>query len=314
MSACIETMFSVREKPWHYEMTKEVTKIIQEAPTSFEALVAAGLDWEVQPQKLFLEGSDVAIPNAAANVRSSDGKVLGIVTDRYKIVQNTDAFAFTDALLGFGDVHYETAGALMGGRKIWLLAKMPTTTVLGDDVEPYLCFTNTHDGSGAVRCMMTPVRVVCNNTLNLALSTAKRSWSVKHTGNINRKILEARETLGLAEWYMKKLDETAEQLADIKIDLEQVQRIVRGMFPVKDSDSACKRRNAKAALDSYTMCYLAPDLVQYRGTAWGAINAMADMVAHTDPNRQTSNYAENNWNRIMNGHALVDQMVAAVTK
>lgn len=311
MSACVETMFSVREKPWHYEMTKDVTKIIQEAPTSFEALVAAGLDWEVQPQKIFLEGSDVAIPNAAANVRSSDGKVLGIVTDRYKIVQNTDAFAFTDTLIG-GDVRYETAGSLMGGRKIWLLAKMPTTTILGDDVEPYLCFTNTHDGSGAVRCMMTPVRVVCNNTLNLAISGAKRSWSVKHTGDINRKIAEAKETLGLAEKYMEKLDETAERLADVKIDMEQVMNIVKGMFPYKDTDSECVKRNAKAAIDTYQICYLAPDLVQYRGTAWGAVNAMADMVAHSEPNRRTANYAENNWNRIMGGHTLVDQMVTAV--
>lgn len=312
MSACVETMFSVREKPWHYEMTKEVTKIIQEAPTSFDALRAAGLDWTVEPQKIFLEGSDTAIPNAAANVRSSDGKVLGIVTDRYKVVQNVDAFAFTDTLIG-GDVHYETAGSLMGGRKIWLLAKLPTTTILGDDVEPYLCFTNTHDGSGAVRCLMTPVRVVCNNTLNLAISKAKRSWSVKHTGDINRKIAEARETLGLADQYMEKLSETAERLADVKIDLEAVQNIVKGMFPVKDDDSPTKKRNAQDAYDTYTACYLAPDLMQFRGTGWGAVNAMADMVAHSRPDRQTANYAENNWNRIMSGHVLVDQMMAAVS-
>lgn len=306
MSANVETMFSTREKPWHGLGT-----IVQEAPTSLDAMHLAGLDWTVEPRRIQYEGGEGYIENAAANVRSSDGAVLGLVTDRYKIVQNVDAFAFTDTLIG-GDVHYETAGSLMGGRKIWLLARMPETSILGDAVEPFMCFTNTHDGSGAVRCMMTPVRVVCNNTLNLAISGAKRSWSVKHTGDINRKILEAREALELADIYMKRLDETAEKLADVRIDLEQVQNIVKGMFPVKDSDSECKKRNAKAALDSYTICYMAPDLMQYRGTGWGAVNAMADMVAHTAPNRMTANYQENNWSRIMGGHVLVDQMTAAV--
>ena len=308
MAALVETMMYVRERPWHGLGT-----MVQEAPTSLDALHLAGLDWTVEPKKIQVAETGVQIPNAVANVRSSDGAVLGVVSDRYRLVQNVDAFAFTDTLIG-GDVHYETAGSLMNGRKIWLLARMPKTQILGDEVEPYMCFTNSHDGSGAVRGMMTPIRVGCNNTLNLAIAPAKRAWSVKHTGDINRKILEARETLGLAEQYIGKLGEEAERLADIRIDMEQVIQIVKGMFPVRDSDSECKKRNAKAAVDDYTVCYLAPDLLQFRGTGWGAVNAMADLVAHSKPNRLTANWSENNWSRIMNGHVLVDQMMAAVSK
>ena len=307
MANAVETMFSMREKPWHYEMTKEVTKIIQEAPTSYDALVAAGLNWEVESKKIQLAETGIEIPNAWANVRNTDGKVLGIVTDRYKIVQNVDAFSFTDTLIG-GEVRYETAGSLLGGRKIWLLAQMPKTTVLGDDVEPYLCFTNTHDGSGAVRVMMTPVRVVCNNTLNLALRTAKRSWSVKHTGDPAKKIAEARETLGLANEYMSSLNEQAEKFTEVKVDEATVEAMLKNLFPVGEKASDTVKRNAQANKDAFIMCYAAPDIAQYYGTAWGVINAAADMVAHAQPHKNTATYDENRWNQIMNGHALVDSV------
>lgn len=307
MAHAVESMFSVREKPWHYEMTKDVTKIIQEAPTSFDALVAAGLNWTVEPQKVTVLGENTAIPNVVANVRSSDGKVLGVVSDRYKIVQNLDAFAFTDTLIG-GDVRYETAGALNDGRRVWLLAKMPSMKIVGDEVEPYMCFTNTHDGKGAVRVLMTPVRVVCNNTLNLAISGAKRAWSVRHVGDINAKIAEARETLGLAEEYMVNLGQYADHLANVRVDEDTLQRVLGAMFDVKETDTDQKKRNAQKFKDNFMICYAAPDIAKFAGTAWGAVNAMADMVAHCPPNRETQNYAENNWGRIMDGHKLVDQM------
>ena len=162
MPALVESMMYVREKPWHGLGTQ-----VEEAPTSAEALRMAGLDWNVVQRNIQVCGG-AKIQNYKANIRDSDGTVLGVVTDRYKIVQNAEAFEFTDSLIG-GEVRYETAGSLNGGRKIWLLAKLPETEIVGDKTEPYLCFTNTHDGSGAIRVCMTPIRVVCNNTLNLAL-------------------------------------------------------------------------------------------------------------------------------------------------
>lgn len=187
MAANVETMFYVREKPWHGLGT-----CVEEAPTSADALRLAGLDWEVKQRNIQVCGG-AKIENFKANVRSSDGAVLGVVSDRYQIVQNAEAFSFTDELIG-GDVRYETAGSLQNGKKIWLLARMPVQKIVGDDVEPYLCFSNTHDGSGSIRVCMTPIRVVCNNTLNLALNSAVRSWSTKHVGDIDHKMQEARHT------------------------------------------------------------------------------------------------------------------------
>lgn len=306
MPAAVETMVYTREKPWHGLGT-----MVEEAPNSADALRLAGLDWTVEQRPVFLEGSSVEIPNYKANVRSKDGKVLGVVTDRYRIVQNTEAFEFTDGLIG-GDVRYETAGSLLGGKKVWLLAKMPTVKVAGDDTEPYLCFSNTHDGSGAVKVCMTPVRVVCNNTLNLALSGAKRFWSVKHVGKLSEKMAEAQEALELADAYMHELDKSAEQLANKRVTDDEVRKVLDDLFPTDEKSTELMKRHAQRMKDEFWTCIFMPDIKQFRGTAWGAINAMADMVGHTAPNRQTKNYAENNWGRIMNGHVLVDAMAKAL--
>lgn len=304
MAANIETMFSVREKPWHYEMTKDKTKILQEAPTSAEAIKLAGLDWSVEKKAVYT-GDSIEINGYFANTRNTDNKVLGIVTDRYKVVQNSEAFEFTDNLIG-NDVHYETAGSLQGGKKIWLLAKMPETKVAGDVVEPYLCFTNSHDGTGAIKACMTPIRVVCNNTLNLALNTAKRMWSTGHKGNMEAKLAEAKYTLQLAETYMYELDKKADDLANVSVSIKQIATILDELFPVKDTDSDIKKKNVAEAKNEYFKCYNAPDLDKFIGSAWGAINAMVDMADHSEPRRNTSNYSENNWGRIIDGHVMVD--------
>lgn len=307
MSAEVETMFYAgREVPWHGLGVQ-----VENAPTSAEALKLAGLDWEVKQKEISLKGDDDSIPNYVANVRSTDDKVLGIVTKRYSIVQNKDAFEFTDNLIK-GDVRYETAGSLYEGKKIWLLAKMPKTHLVGDDVEPYMCFTNTHDGSGAVTVCMTPIRVVCNNTLNIALSSAKRRWSVKHTGSISSKMYEAEECLGLAGRYMEELGTQAERLANKKVTDDEMKAILDELFPQNGDMSEREKTGMKKLRDGYMICYFAPDIAQYRNTAWGMINAMSDMVDHAEPLRKTKNYKANNFDRIVNGHYLLDKIVERV--
>lgn len=301
MSANVETMMYVREKPWHGLGT-----MVQEAPTSAEAIKLAGIDWTVVGNPIY-DGKGAKIPGYVANTRDSDGKVLGIVTDRYTPVQNAEAFSFTDHLIG-GNVKYETAGSLRSGRQVWLLAKMPATKVAGDDVEPYLCFTNTHDGSGAVKVCMTPIRVVCNNTLNLALSSARRSWSTAHIGNVQAKIHEAQETLELAAHYMIELDTQAKKYANITLREGWLNKMMSEWFPIQEDDSDIKKRNIKAVRDTFISCYCAPDIAQFNGTAWGVINAASDML-HKEPRRKTANYNENHFYRIVMGHPLMDMVV-----
>ena len=311
MAANVETMMYVREKPWHGLGT-----MVAEAPTSADALRLAGLDWTVNQTPVYTDAG-IEIHGYKANRRSSDDAILGIVSDRYKIVQNTEAFEFTDALIGEtenGVVKYETAGSLAGGKRIWLLAKMPTQKVLDDDIEPYMVFTNSHDGTGAIRIAMTPQRVVCQNTLNIALNTAKRQWSTKHVGDMQSKLEEAKLCLQLADKYMNGLAEEAERLANAKLYKEQIDEILDEMFPIGDDTTERKKNNINDFKNGYYMCYLRPDIAQFMNTAWGAVNAMSDVVTHSAPKRNTANYAENRWGKIMDGHAIFDQFCSLVNQ
>lgn len=161
--------------------------------------------------------------------------------------------------------------------------------------------------------MHDPVRVVCNNTLNIALSTAKRSWSAKHMGDMDSKIAEARQALELASKYMKELDIYADKLANKKVTDPEIQKILDEMFPVPEDATPAAKKTAEMAQTEFWVCYNMPDIRKYYGTAWGAINAMADMADHTQPRRMTKNYAENNWSRIIDGHALVDKIASILS-
>ncbi len=309
MSVNVESMFYVRTAPWHGLGTKVI-----EAPDSEGALIAAGLNWNVVQEPIYTREEEM-IDGYRANVRDSDRRVLGVVTDRYKIVQNREAFAFTDELLGEG-VRYETAGSLQGGRRVWLLAHMPHEYIIsGERISPYLLFSNAHDGSGAIKVALMPIRVVCQNTLNLALNTAKRSWSMNHTGDIRGKMKEAKDTLFMAETYMDELGKEFESLRKKKLTDKQVMDYIEILLPVEDGSTPQQIRNMKRLQEDMKRRYFdAPDLKDVGNNAYRFINAVSDFATHSKPLRKTANYKENLFARTVEGNPLIDkayQMVSA---
>lgn len=309
MAANVEIMFSTREKPWHGLGT-----MVAEAPTSAEALELAGLDWQVLQREIYT-GSGQKIPGYRVNVRDSDEKILGVVSDRYKVVQNEEAFAFTDALLGEG-VRYETAGSLQSGKRVWMLAKLPNEYIItGEQISPYLVFCNAHDGSSAIKVAMTPVRVVCSNTLNLALSTTKRCWSAKHTTNISEKLDEARETLLFAESYMAELGKEIHELQKVKLSDRKVLEYIHMLLPVQENMTIQQKKNIRTLRENMKQRYFeAPDLLDVGKNAYRFVNAVSDFATHNKPLRATPNYKENLFMRTLDGNALIDrayQMVKA---
>ena len=309
MSANVETLMYVSNEengrfvPWHGLGTA-----VENAPTSAEAIELAGLNWKVNPQPVYTDfptGGKIEIPNAKANVRDSDGKVLGIVTDRYQIVQNIDAFDFTDSLIGEGCT-YETAGALDGGKKVFLLAKMPQKRILEEEFDPYICFTNTFDGSGSIKAVMTPVRVVCQNTLSLALNGATRKWSTRHVGRLDLKLEEARHTLQLANKYMDKLADTADILANTTITEDEAMKVLDKLFPVSSEASDRQKANMAEKKEQFMICMFAPDILKYKGTAYQMVQAASDFATHTAPQRMTTTYQERNFNKVLDGHPIID--------
>ncbi len=302
MAANVETMFYTREKPWHGLGTR-----VETAPTSKEALIMAGLNWKVIQQPI-MTTEGMVIEGYKANVRDIDQKVLGVVSNRYKVVQNEEAFAFTDALLGEG-VTYETAGSLADGKRTWMLAILPHRYIIaGDEITPYLVFMNSHDGSGAIKAAMTPIRVVCQNTLNLALSTAKRSWSTNHIGDISGKLEDARNTLQLANNYMVELGRGIDELQRIKLTDKQVLDYIEQFFPVSEDMSIQQRKNMKTLQEDMKIRYFdAPDLSHVGKNGYRFINAVSDFATHSKPLRETANYKENLFARTIDGNVMIDK-------
>jgi phage/plasmid-related protein TIGR03299 len=307
MAANVETMFYTRTAPWHGLGTR-----VLEAPTSSAALSLAGLDWRVI-QKPVLTEDGLFISGFKANVRDRDNQVLGVVSDRYKVVQNEDAFAFTDELLGEG-VTYETAGSLQNGRRTWILAKLPQRYIIsGDEIDPYLVFMNSHDGTGAIKAAMTPIRVVCQNTLNLALSTARRSWSTIHTGDIHGKLQDARNTLLYADRYMAALGKTIEELSRQKLSDRQVLEYIDALFPLPEDASEARKKNLGKLKEDLKLRYFdAPDLQHVGKNAYRFVNAVSDFATHARPLRERSSYRESLFGRTVDGNVLIDRAFGLV--
>ena len=258
MSANVETMFSVRETPWH-----GLGRIVMDAPASREALKLAGLDWQVESRNIY-SGTGAMIPGYRANVRSTDEAVLGVVSDRYRIAV--------------------------------------------DEVTPYLVFFNSHDGSSGVKVAMTPVRVVCQNTLNLALGTAKRIWTARHTENVLLRVQDARETLQLANSYMGELGKGIHELTTIKLSDRKVQEFINEFFPVtEDLTDGQRKNNLRLQEDLKARYYNAPDLEWVGKNGWRFVNAVSDFATHADPIRKTRNYNENLFLRTAEGNPMIDK-------
>ena len=320
MSANVEWMFSGNNvTPWH-----GIGEIIKGTLSSEEAIKVARLDWDVVPMPIY-DGNGRELKGYKVNQRSSDGKNLGVVTDRYKIVQNREAFAFTDALLGEG-VQYETAGSLDSGKRVWMLARMEGTEIAEEQVDPYLVFTNSHDGKGAVRVAAVPVRVVCQNTLNLALTQASRHWTCTHKGDIQSKLDEARYTLASAERYMKALEEEFGELKLKKVTESQVKNMTEKLLELEfdslykkaiktgkvvDFKEAVRQQKFEDKLnrkrtDILNIYFDKPDLRGTEHTAFRFVNAVSDYATHNTDHKNTRNYQENLFMKTIDGNSLID--------
>ena len=275
-----------------------------------DALKFAGLDWEVDSRPIFDDNGN-PYPNYRANVRNDNDDLLGIVSNKYHIVQNYEAFEFVDNLVNEG-FKFDRAGSFRDGRSIWVMGNLPEEKILGDDISNNVIFVNSHDGTSGVKVMMTPIRIICSNMMNYALREADRIWAVKHTGSITYKLEEAKATLGLATKYMEALNNEAERLSKIKISEAQIDAIFDKLFPIDATTTARKINNIAVMKDNYIHCYNAADIANFKGTVYGALQAMSDYISHKEPVRASGNYYSNRWNTLVNGDTMFDSFYKAV--
>ena len=288
-------VFTENQPAWH---GLGVT-LPSDALDSREALQYSGLaEWGLTKQPVYSgnpeDGFDV-IPGKHAVTRQTDRRVLGVVGDGYSIVHNEDAFDWMDSLLGGEGFHYKTAGALRNGQIVWLLAKAPFTIDLPDSpVDQYVLLTNSHDGSGAVKACVTPVRVVCMNTLTAALSRPSREYKIRHTTNAAQKLSEAQRVLGLAKGAKARMEAEAKRLRKIKLTDAGFAAFLTELVEAPEQEGR-KRTAALETRARISSIYReAPDQKPISGTAWGAFNAVTHYFDHVVKSREGTGSAEEN--------------------
>jgi len=304
------SFMSVQEKAWHGLGT-----ILDNPATSQEAIENAGLDFIVEKKPVYVpvitmdrdaagEGDDILVQRNIKNVdgtqysqmrvvedrfatfRTDNGHPFGIVGSRYEIVQNRDAFAFFDAIVGEGEAIYETAGALGNGETIFITAKLPSYIRVGanDDIEKYLLLTSTHDGSGSIQAMFTPIRVVCNNTLNAALKSNASRVTIRHTKSVHDNLKKAHTILGITNKLSEELAGIYNNMAKVRITDKQltdyIETVVLGdtlerMLQKDDKfDLSTRTSNVMANMVKYAYEHPTQQLATTKGTAWGAYQAV----------------------------------------
>lgn len=277
MSANIDTMMYVGETPWHKRGTR-----LNNPATAEEALKTAKLDWEVKKEPLFRVMSEKV--EAYATVRKDTNCVLGIVGERYTILQNKEAFSFFDAVVGEKAAIYHTAGSLGQGEKIWILAKLPESVSIlkGDQVDNYILLAHSHDGSLRINFMLTPIRVVCQNTLNATLASSNETRiSLKHTQNVGLKVTNIREALGLISENFNVMTQAFQSLTKKQISDDQFKKLVSKVGLISaDIDDKLPTRTANM-LEEISKLFEAgqgTSIPGVKGTAWGAFNAITEFL------------------------------------
>ena len=289
------SMFFTGDPAWHH-----LGRHLNKPATAAEAMEAARLDYTVvkRPMKAIINGHKYSdVPNAFATVRTDTYQVLGVVGARYEPVQNRDAFNFFDPLVDRDEAIYHTAGVLGRGEKIWLLAKLPDYIKVGpkkDPVEKFVLLYNSHDGSSHIRVKITPIRVVCNNTLTAALSGTESEVRIKHTQSAQDKLQEAHQILGLTNQLYAQLDFIFNRMALKKVTGSQLVEYVKTLIPDNQlAENNTRTENMRNHIIS--LHDTVEDAKQHRGTLFGAINSVSEYVDHYSSQKDASKQLRSIW-------------------
>jgi phage/plasmid-like protein (TIGR03299 family) len=287
-------MIYVGDAPWHGLGQK-----LESPATAEEAIQAAGLDYRVvkRPLQAVIRGrSHVPVYTHFATIRTDTNDVLGVVGARYVPVQNREAFTFFDSLVGGDEAIYETAGALNRGEKVWILARLPgNIKLLGKDViQKFLLLYNSHDGSSMIRAKLTPIRVVCNNTLSVALAGSEQEVRIKHTPSALDKLEEAHKLLGLSNSLYDLLETIFKRMALTRITDKQLLDYVNALIPDnQESESNTRTENQREMI--LRLHESLDDAKVIRGTAFGALNAVSEYTDHVTGTRDQDRRLNHVW-------------------
>lgn len=260
--------------------------------TSEEVLNVAGLNYNVVKKPMYFKdksGNLIDYPDQKFTMIEGTDKVLGVVSSKYEVCQNREAFGFIDYIGGADEgFEYVKAGETSGGL-IYIIAKIPNVTLMGDAITPYIIFQNSHDGKTSLKATICPLRIICQNQFNVSFRKSPNTVRIVHSTQMDKRMLVAREMMRDVAGYMETFTETAEDLATRKIKYDDVISMFNHIFeynPATMSDR--QKRNFEDSRNEFLACYNNDDNQNFRGTAWGVMNGAADYLTHHKPFRKTS--------------------------
>ena len=292
---------------------------VSEANSAMEVCKIAGLDYTVRTEDIYTSDG-VKIPNMVATRRyDTEGDVeipstvYGVVTNRYEPVQNYKGFEFIDTMFNHDGFEVETAGQFDDGKIVWIEARLPQRSMSGETIDPYLVFTNRHDGKGSVRIFLTPVRCVCKNTLNMAIRGAKdRTFSVKHLSSANFRLEQAKETIEHYNQYLDAMEDKIAQQKRVLLEDNHLDKLLVKMFDFKDSDTDRVKEKVLSNRAEVKQMFYANDLDGYEKSCFRFINAVSDWATHNTSHRNTANYRSNLFQKTLNGNEFIDKAVTLI--
>lgn len=252
-----------------------------------QVLQMSGLDYTVEKRPIFTypdiedDGTRMVIPNRFITTRREDGHTYDVVSDKFEIIQNRDAFDFVKYM---GDeLLFEKAGETQSGM-VYVIGRLPEVNILGDKFTPHVIFRNGFSGKVKITAAICPLRIVCQNQFNFAFKNTANTVQIRHVGNAEAKLEEAREVLRLSADYMAELNTMAEHFASMRLDQARMERITDYLFPMPTEDmNPFKRKSLEDARAKFISAHDAEDNRNFRGTAWGMINAYTDYLTHKEP-------------------------------
>jgi len=289
------SMMYVGEVPWHGLGTK-----LKDPATSAEAIQAANLNWRVIKKPIYAYGPENLhshhIKDRFAIVREDlwgqeDCPVYGLVGKNYTPLQNVEAFSFFDSIVGKKAAIYNTAGAVLDGQRIWILAKLPgEIKVVGDDItHKYLLLSNSHDGNSSVQIKFTPIRVVCQNTLTMALSRGP-TVRVSHFKDLQKRLRQAEKILGIVSNKYDRIEKSYQEMAKVPMTGNRLTEYLQEVFPDPadpDNEKALKKvQNNRVWSRDLFENGEGNKQPRVSGTLWAAYNGVTEFIDHTKTPRQ----------------------------
>lgn len=232
------------------------------------------------------------IPGAFCTKKEGTNDTFGVVGSQFEIIQNQEALSFVDNLVSEG-LTFVKAGE--NHKMLYLIGKLPSIEVLGDEVTPYLIFQNSHNGSTTLKATIAPLRIVCQNQFNLTFRKAVNKISLRHTKSIKGRLHTAQQVLLQNTEYLSEFQKQALGLAQEKISKKQVDTLLDGIFEIKPEFNPTQVRRMEEKRDRFLSAYQADDNQNFLGTKWGLINAYTDFVTHKPLRKETPQALENHF-------------------